>query len=279
MGTIEIYKRKTNDGKDVTASTNLASVPEQREVSASGDLILNNPFGATLQKYLPSTVAFDMSLTSNGTNPITVYSVGAKIEMTNFVLGPIRLNDWSVRFTKQGAGATDYTIEGTISVTIDIGSPLNFQMSAKWEAADKLFTLGLKAPSAGEGDYIQLLPGMGFRDVGVDLVLDMKNNLIKQLSIKGSFATKDAELGPLSDAVKAFDGITAEVSFSQTSTTDYKFRISLGGPIRIKSNLCIVTDGSLFFEFGGKIPDFTVGGSVKMQIKTGKPDNYPIVSL
>merc|ERR1719460_112466 len=34
----------------------------------------------------------------------------------------------------------------------------------------------------------------------------------------------------------------------------------------------------MFIEFGSS-PEITVGGSIEMWVKTGKPDNYPIVTL
>ena len=43
--------------------------------------------------------------------------------------------------------------------------------------------------------------------------------------------------------------------------TSYSFRIEIGGKINVKSSAVEVLNSGMFFEIGGKIPDFTVGGA------------------
>ena len=94
----------------------------------------------------------------------------------------------------------------------------------------------------------------GLADIVLKCVIDTRGKLLKELSFSGTFRTKEAKLGPLSDAIAALDGIRSALIFKMLDATSYSFRIEIGGKINVKSSAVEVLNAGMYFEIGKCLP-------------------------
>ncbi len=126
-----------------------------------------------------------------------------------------------------------------------------------WDSAAQTLTLRWDAKASGDDDYLQIIPGAGLADLVLKCVIDTRGRLLKELSFSGTFRTKEAKLGPLSDAIAALDGIRSALIFKMLDATSYSFRIEIGGKINVKSSAVEVLNAGMYFEIGKCLPSIS----------------------
>jgi len=228
-----------------------------------------------LKPYMPTSVEGELAMKRTD-GKSDGYSISATVDMASMAaIGPLRLADWGIVYETDGKA---YTLTGSIHVILSISGQLHIYASVGWDSAAKTLTLTWDSKARGDDDYLQIIPGAGLADIVLKCVIDTQGKLLKELSFSGTFRTKEAKLGPLSDAIAALDGIRSALIFKMLDATSYSFRIEIGGKINVKSDAVEVLNSGMYFEIGGKIPDFQVGGFVELKLKVGgDATNYPIV--
>jgi len=258
-----------------------ADAPQQVDVTASAVLTFKDMFGP-VSKYFPTEISGTMTQThKDGVVPDN-YSFDAKFLMTGCVFGPVTILDWKVGFKTDGK---NFTLSGLINTEINIGAKLAVSVGAEFVTATKILTLTWSAPQTGANDWIQILPGAGLGNTKLTAVIDTSISLVKSISFEGTFVTKEAKLGPLSDVLAALDQITCKMIYTVISVTPpaSSFRIEFAlaaAKMNLKSDVLDVTKVTFYIEVGGATPDFKVGGTITMRLKVGgDATNYPLVSL
>ena len=237
-----------------------ADAPQQVDVSASAVLDFKNMFGP-VSNYFPTQVSGTMTqYHKDGVTPDN-YAFNAKMIMTGCIFGPVTIHDWSVGFVTDGS---NFTLSGEIRTAINIGATLEVTVGAEFVTATKILTLTWAAPQSGANDWIQILPGAGLGNTKLTAVIDTQNSALQSVSFEGTFVTKEAKLGPLSDVLAALDQIVCRMTWKVIASTppSSSFRIEFelaAAKMNLKSSLMDVTKVSFYIEVGGKCSLFPPG--------------------
>jgi hypothetical protein len=259
-----------------------STAPQQVDVTASAVLDFKSMFGP-ISNYFPTKISGEMTQThTDGVVPDN-YAFNAKMLMSGCVLGPVTLLDWSVGFKTDGK---NFTLSGSLHATINIGALLDVTVTAEFVTSTKILTLTWAAPQSGTNDWIEILPGAGLGNTKLTTVIDTNKMMLNSVSFQGTFVTKEAKLGPLSDVLAALNNIQCTLTYKLISTIPpaSSFRVELalvgGSKMNLKSDVIDVTKAAVYIEIGGTVPNFIFGGSITMRVKVGSDaTNYPLVTV